>query len=867
MSKFTRVSATLLAFLLLCLGWGTTALQAQAAPPYDTTATVDTLKFVDAQIVDGSKVEMSGTWSAVDNPSGATGFVIGLPAQLQGYRESFPLDAPGGGSAGQCTVSETQLFCDLDPAYVSANPLDLHGTFSFWVTVKEGNKTTIDKDYPFTGYGEVHTTVLPDPLLCQENCSWTGRDRVQKDGRFLGSDTILYSVYPPQPVAGFPAGKTLTIQDILGPNQSIRSVTVYQSTEIGIDDKGREQPVNWTVLPATAYTTNADKTLVTITTVDHSWYSVDYRVNVLGGAPGDTYTNEAIVSIDGDRYGSDDAAVVRPGGSGTGIGENVGRFSVTKSVDAQGGAVVPSDKVFALTYSVTTPEGVTTQHTGEVRVGTPFVSPDYPRNSVVKISETAPQDTAALDWGTPTFDKPEFTLVGGTQTAVALTNPVTLNKAPFSIEKLVQDPDGTMGGTPHGTFTVLWSYPAGEGYPAGAGTVSVRAGQTSVVADLPVGAVVTLREQAPQADIPGTAWAPGVFSKNPITVVAAEGSDVPAASQVKLINTIKLVPADVTIKKTVTGGAAGLVPADTPFTITWSYPASNGDAGALAYPAASGQVLLKAGESAALADIPVGAAITFGELTPPQVAGVAWGTPVITPNPVVAAADAAVVVTVENPAERATGAFSVAKAVAGSAAGKVDPTTTFTVNYSYPAGDGFDAGQGSLTVAADGTPVQSPKLPYGAVVTLSEVAPAAIDGATWAEPVFSPATLTIGADTVIEVVLTNTLDAIPTPTPTPPPTPTPTVEPTPTPTPTVEPTPTPTVTATPTVTPSAPTTVLPQTGTQEGLAAVLGFGAVALLAGVAALRGARRRSRAQRREAEDAGLSRRARRAGPTACC
>ena len=47
----------------------------------------------------------------------------------------------------------------VPPAYVSANPLDMHGTFSFWVTVKEGNKTTIDKDYPFTGYGEVRTTV------------------------------------------------------------------------------------------------------------------------------------------------------------------------------------------------------------------------------------------------------------------------------------------------------------------------------------------------------------------------------------------------------------------------------------------------------------------------------------------------------------------------------------------------------------------------------------------------------------------------------------------------------------------------------------------------------------------------------------
>lgn len=108
-----------------------------------------------------------------------------------------------------------------------------------------------------------------------------------------------------------------------------------------------------------------------------------------------------------------------------------------------------------------------------------------------------------------------------------------------------------------------------------------------------------------------------------------------------------------------------------------------------------------------------------------------------------------------------TGGFSVSKAVVGEAAESVPMGTAFTVSYTVDGGESQ-----SLTVLADGTPVAVTDLPEGAVVALSEVALPAITGVTWAAPVFSidgeeSTTVTIGADEIATVVLTNTANPTP----------------------------------------------------------------------------------------------------------
>jgi hypothetical protein len=100
----------------------------------------------------------------------------------------------------------------------------------------------------------------------------------------------------------------------------------------------------------------------------------------------------------------------------------------------------------------------------------------------------------------------------------------------------------------------------------------------------------------------------------------------------------------------------------------------------------------------------------------------------------------------------------VRKQLAGSGVALLSKDTTFTVRYTYPAGPGFEAGSGMLVVAADGATTTSGAIPFGAVVTLSEVAPEPVAGADWKAPEFSTGTFEIGDGTVTEVVLTNTLE-------------------------------------------------------------------------------------------------------------
>ncbi|GMA32066.1 DUF5979 domain-containing protein [Litorihabitans aurantiacus] len=116
------------------------------------------------------------------------------------------------------------------------------------------------------------------------------------------------------------------------------------------------------------------------------------------------------------------------------------------------------------------------------------------------------------------------------------------------------------------------------------------------------------------------------------------------------------------------------------------------------------------------------------------------------------------------------GMFAAAKVPDGTGAGAVPSDTTFQLDYTYPAGETWPAGSGTLVLPADGTVVTSEWLPVGAELTLAEQAPPAVDGVTWGTPELSTTTLTIGASEVVRVDVTNPVTLTP-PTPETPPTP------------------------------------------------------------------------------------------------
>lgn len=211
------------------------------------------------------------------------------------------------------------------------------------------------------------------------------------------------------------------------------------------------------------------------------------------------------------------------------------------------------------------------------------------------------------------------------------------------------------------------------------------------------------------------------------------------------------------VTKSITGDAAESVPADTEFTVEYSY----GD------PVTTGTLTVLADGTVVTSDeLPLGSEITLSEPEFPTVDGVTWGTPAFvidggeptTDATFVIAPGVTVAVQVINTANVAVGDFSVTKAVTGTAASSVPTDTEFTVAYSY--GDVA----GTLTVRADGTVVTSDLLPVGTEVTLTEVDLPVIAGVTWGTPQFTvgedepseAATFTIGDGTTTAITVTNT---------------------------------------------------------------------------------------------------------------
>ncbi|KAB1644635.1 hypothetical protein F8O06_11510 [Pseudoclavibacter sp. CFCC 14310] len=179
------------------------------------------------------------------------------------------------------------------------------------------------------------------------------------------------------------------------------------------------------------------------------------------------------------------------------------------------------------------------------------------------------------------------------------------------------------------------------------------------------------------------------------------------------------------------------MPADQVFSGTYSYPAGDG------FAAGEGVWSTTAGGTWTSPDVPAGAVVTVQENAADAVGNAKWGTPVVS-DPVTVKVGETAKFTVDNPITIDKGAFSVTKSVSGDGAGLVPADQVFSGTYSYPAGDGFAAGEGVWSTTAGGT-WTSPDVPAGAVVTVQENAADAVGNAKWGTPVVSdPVTVKVG---------------------------------------------------------------------------------------------------------------------------
>lgn len=743
-----RVAASIVMAMVLILGGGVGA--ASAAPPYATEATVSNIQFVDSAVGTGWQVELTASWSLPDNPEANAGFTIPFPAgELTGRGDTFQIRAQDSGAViANCVAKATQLECDFDNAYITQHPRNLSGNVNFWVRIDAQVTQTEEHVFVFGSETSTVTMTPPSNNVCTSNCEFWWD--YSKDGWYNYQDnTITWWMHVKAGETGMAGGLNVEVRDTPGPNQSLivnDGMPILQRTNlVGDRGDGWIRPHTWTNAPRSEYTVDADGTVKFVSSEGY-FYQVVFRTTVLDNGAAGTYTNGGEFIINGTKDGEASSQIRYAGGGGTGIGTDVGKFSITKLI-AGASEGLPAEQAFTGSYEVTTPDGSISSDNFSVTAGETWQSAEYPRNSTVHLTEVRPTEPTNITWDQPAWSVNDFALVGGTLTNVTLTNTAHVKLGTFSASKKLKGTASALASVPSETqFLLDYSYPAGVGFPAGAGTLSVGADGAPVVsAELPVGAEVTLSERTPGA-IEGLGWGTPVIT--PSTFTITEGTAV----TVQVTNPVAETLGGFSVKKSVSGHASGLVPAGTVFTVDYVWSTDDGQTGTGTLEVVAG------GDAAVVQGIPAGATVTLTEMTSAAIDGVQWLDPVFSENGFTVIAGTVVEIDLDNPTQLRQGAFTIRKVIDGAGASQVAADAEFTVTYAYPAGEGFDGGSGEIIVRADGVLVQSESIPYGATVTLTELVPNDLAGVQWTGGKFNIEEVILGDGTVQDVVLTNTYD-------------------------------------------------------------------------------------------------------------
>lgn len=196
---------------------------AGAGPTHAQEATLTSVNFMSTSVQELTRAEISATWTLPDNPATPAGMTLALPAELSGRTDSFSLFDSSGVAMGSCVVTETEIHCDFDSAYLTANPLNIGGTFKFWVQVMTDVDSSSRETYTIGGQ-TASITVIPRPT-CETDCEFTGEDN-RKNGAYQNvDDVILWTVVVGSDADGATAGAAMSVTDTPGPFQTL--ITSY----------------------------------------------------------------------------------------------------------------------------------------------------------------------------------------------------------------------------------------------------------------------------------------------------------------------------------------------------------------------------------------------------------------------------------------------------------------------------------------------------------------------------------------------------------------------------------------------------------------------------------------------------------------
>lgn len=769
--------------LLVALGLSMAATApAQAA----TAAQIDDVSFQNETFADGSRQALHVKWSLPDGATAPATLSLAFPEELRGYADTFDMVGPNGERAGTCSVTTTGVECTIDDSFIRDHPYGVSGEFWFDVSSQLKNKESEQHSFDFGSHSQT-VDVEANPNWCTDNCDYTGQG-VGKWGSYNNADdTIVWTVQIPAPEQGIPAGRVVTITDVLDTSAFELVVDstyprVLEGKSLVFNSWDREV-VSYAVKPAGEVTWSPDNLTASFVSVagagqgtdlgagargtDGSFYQAQFKVKVLDEGKARKYTNSAEYTIEGEGSGSTNGSATRYSGGATVVGQNFGRFQVTKELT--GDTVL--NPTFTVSYEAF--DGATSIGTGtfQIKSGQSYISDEFFKGTRIVLTEITPTDPENVTWAAPVFldadGNPITELTFSTENGnlgqiseIRLVNEATLQTSAITARKVVENPDNVTTGVNDYRIAVTRQADVSKGItPLVGGQLLLPADGTEVTVNYPAGTGYRFFENFVPTPA-GTTWADPVYTVNGVEYTEDEYVELPLDGSIELTVTNRITQnvGGFSITKSVSGDGASLVPAGTEFTVNYSYTAVNG------FEAGSGTVTVTAGEtSPVVADIPEGATVTLDEVRPVNPLGGTWGEPQFDVAQFEVLQDQTVEISLDNPISWNSGNFSVLKNVDGDGAALVDDATTFGVDYTYtlPADLGIEPGTGTgqLVVQADGSVTTSTDLPYGTEVTLSEATPPAIAGGTWTNAIFDQQSFTIGDETTFAVELTNTIEA------------------------------------------------------------------------------------------------------------
>lgn len=327
------------------------------------------------------------------------------------------------------------------------------------------------------------------------------------------------------------------------------------------------------------------------------------------------------------------------------------------------------------------------------------------------------------------------------------------------------------------TFNVTaWVDPDGDG-PQGSkkwDEFNLKNGQIGTAKELPIGAIVTFKEEAP-ANTDSVTWGEPKFDPEKVVV-----SQETTGSVVKLTNTANKTQGTFSIKKDLK--VNDNVPDDATipksFVVNASWTDANGEAQTKPLTVSASGEVTEFGRQ-----LPAGTVVTLEEVLPENGGKVQWADPsfsgggvkIVDGKAQVTIGLEPVKVTVKNIADLNDGTLRLTKLVSGEAAEAVTKDVKFEVEASWKLPGATDYSSKTLTVHNDEIVDLGVKLPVGTEVTFKEISQGAADkvqwgtinwgtdpsGATWLKPnADGTATGIVSDDPTIGRLITLTNEAL-----------------------------------------------------------------------------------------------------------